>query len=319
MGTIATRIGLGYSERLASLHATRLQQTAEKQHVIGAMDYDDWALVLPPPELRAIVKNMGASGIEITDCLLNNFTIESNHPSGGFFGPRAVGANFRRLLDAHPTYVDPMSSLAGAYMTNFLTYRKPHWNPDFSFDFLVADQKKYRIIHGIGGTQHFCQDFGIGLSIGWGGILKKIRDYRLVNTDESSQALYDGLEQVVLGIQGWISRTAAAAGERARTEDRPELRADLLETQRINRQIVTDPPSSFRGACQWVLWHCLIARMYDGSGSIGAAGQGSPSFLPAGHGGRQPHGRGSRLPPRLYSRSRHRIYATRRLRSHRPG
>jgi pyruvate-formate lyase len=269
MGNIATRIAISYSERMAALHATRLAQTREKQKVIGSMDYDDWALVLPPPELRKVVKNMGASGIEITDCLLANFTVEPNHPSGGFFGSRAVGRNFRRLLAAHPTYVDPMSSLLGAYMTNFFTYRQPHWNPDFSFEFLSAEQAKYKISHGIGGAQHFCQDLTIGLEEGWGGILSRIRRFRYINRDEKAAALYDGLEDVVLGIQEWMGRTADDAEALAKTESRPGLREDLLESARINRALVTEPPRTFREACQWVLWHLLVSRMYDGSGSVG--------------------------------------------------
>jgi formate C-acetyltransferase len=265
----STLTALTYAQRMEALHRTRLEQTAEKQRVIGSMDYDDWALVLPPPELRNVVTNMGASGVEIRDCLLSSFTPEPNHPSGGFYGPVAVGKNFRRLLEAHPAYVDPMSSLAGAYMTNFFSYRRPHWNPDFSFDFLAADQAKYRIVHGIGGTQHFCQDFTIGLELGWRAIREKIERYRTVNTDPGAQALYEGLEHVVLGIQDWIGRTAAVAETVAAAETRPELREDLLVAARINRKLRNEPPSTFREACQWILWHLLVARMYDGSGSVG--------------------------------------------------
>ena len=269
MGTVAATRILGYPERMEALRRTRLEQTAEKQRVIGSMDYDDWALVLPPPELRNIVTNMGASGVEIRDCLLSSFTPEPNHPSGGFFGPVAVGRNFRRLLEAHPAYVDPMSSLAGAYMTNFFSYRKPHWNPDLSFDLLAPDQAKYHIGHGIGGAQHFCQDFTIGLEVGWGGIREKIARYRLVNREPGAQAFYDGLDEVVLGIQDWIGRTAAVAETVAAGESRPELREDLLLSARINRRLRTEPPTTYREACQWILWHLLVARMYDGSGSVG--------------------------------------------------
>ena len=42
-------------------------------------------------------------------------------------------------------------------MVNFMSYRKPHWNPDFDFPHLRADQEKYRLHPGIGATQHFCQ------------------------------------------------------------------------------------------------------------------------------------------------------------------
>ncbi len=37
----------------------------------------------------------------------------------------------------------------------------------------------------------------------------------------------------------------------------------------INRKLVTEPPSTFREACQWLLWHLLAARMFNGSGSVG--------------------------------------------------
>lgn len=269
MGNTAVRDSLGFEERIGHLHRTRLAQTAEKQQVIGAMDYDDWALVLPPPDLRRITRTMGSSGIEIKDCLLASFTPEPNHPSGGFFGPVAVGRNFRRLLEAHPAYVDPMSSLAGAYMTNFLTYRTVHWNPDFDYGHLAVDQKRYGLVHGIGGTQHFCQDLTIGLELGWGGLLEKVRRFRGTAADAKASAFHEGLEHVVLGMQDWIGRTARAAAELARTESRPELRENLLEVERINRRLVTEPPGTFREACQWILWHLLAARMYDVSGSVG--------------------------------------------------
>ena len=45
-----------WAERLEALRADKLAQTHEKQAVIGAMDHDDWALILPPPERRQIVE-----------------------------------------------------------------------------------------------------------------------------------------------------------------------------------------------------------------------------------------------------------------------
>ncbi len=86
---------------------------------------------------------------------------------------------------------------------------------------------------------------------------------------KKAQELYDGLDHVVLGIQDWIGRTAAVAETVAAGERRPDLREDLLVTARINRKLRVDPPSTFREACQWILWHLLVARMYDGSGSVG--------------------------------------------------
>ena len=110
-----------YQERLEALKAAKLAQTREKIEVTGYKDHDDNALILPPPDRRKIVKTISASGMPITDCLLDGFEIESSHPSGGFFGPRSVGENFRRLLEVHPTFVDANSSLLGNYMSNFLS------------------------------------------------------------------------------------------------------------------------------------------------------------------------------------------------------
>lgn len=259
---------LTYQQRLDSLRATKLEQTQEKQKYIGSMDYDDWGLILPPPDRREFVQLMGPSGVPITDCLLKGFQIKSKHPSGGFFGPKIVGENFRALMEQHPTYIDPMSSLAGGYMVNFFSYRQPHWNPDFDYDHIRPEIEKYKIQSGIGAIQHFCQDLKIGLDLGWGGILKKIRHYRQVNAPHGS-GFYDGLENVVLGIQNWIGRHVEAAREMAKTEAHPQLRANLSKIAEMNEWLISGPPRTFREVCQWILSQHLVGLIYNLSGSLG--------------------------------------------------
>jgi formate C-acetyltransferase len=207
--------------------------------------------------------------VPITDVILKGFAVESNHSGGGFFGPRACGRNFRRLLEAHPVYIDPHSSLAGAYMVNFMSYRKPHWNPDLSYAHLEEKQRRYRLIAGIGGAQHFCHDLTIGFEQGWGGILARIAHFRAVNTGEEAAAFYDGLEEVVLGMQNWIARHADAAASMAESEAHPILRDNLMKLAEINRRLISEPPRTFREACQWALWFQMAARMYNGSGALG--------------------------------------------------
>ncbi len=264
---------LTYRERIEMLRATKLRHTEEKWHAIGALDMDDLPIILPPPEARRIVRIVGGSGLVIADALLSNFVPRSNHPSGGFFGARACGENFRALLEMHPPYIDPVSSLAGGYMANFLAYREPAWNPDFDFSHLHAEQDRYKLHHGIGAVQHFCQDMTIGFSLGWNGLLEKIRRYRAVNTDEEAVELYDGLEACVLGIQHWILRHARAAREMTGGEERAELRRNLLEIADVNTALVNRPPATFREACQWMLWYQLAAKMYNMSGSLGRIDQ----------------------------------------------
>jgi len=258
---------LTYQQRLDALRETKERQTQEKWKVIGSMDFDDHGRILPPPELREIVEYMGPSGEMVKDVKMKGFKPKSNHLSGGFFGPKACGENFRRLLEIHPVYINPMSSLAGGYMVYFAPYRNPDWKPEFDCSHLSKEQRKYGIYPGIGATQHFCQDLTIGFNLGWGGLLEKIRHYLKINSQAAD--FYDGLENIILGIQDWIRRHAKAAQEMAKAEKSLELRKSLEEMAEINEQLLTDPPGTFREACQWIVWFQMAARMYNGSGSMG--------------------------------------------------
>jgi formate C-acetyltransferase len=246
-----------------------MKHTQEKWEVIGNMDMDDLSIILPPPELRKVIKTISSSGIPITDVILNNVEMKSNHLSGGIFGPKANGENFRRLLESHPIYIDPISSLAGAYMVNFLPYHEPFWNPDFDYSHLKENQNKYKLWHGIGATQHFCQDESIGLMLGFGGLLSKIRHYKKVNTAPDARDFYNGLENIVLGIQDWIHRHVSAGKEMAEKEESPQLKMNLIKMAEINERLVSEPPMTFREAVQWMAWYQLAAKMYYTNGSLG--------------------------------------------------
>jgi formate C-acetyltransferase len=264
---------LTYRERIGLLRETKMRHTEEKWRALGSMDMDDLPIMLPPPESRKVIRIVSGSGLTMTDALLTTFVPRSNHPSGGIFGARACGENFRRLLEVHPPYVDPVSSLAGGYYAHFLSYRDPAWNPDFDYSPLHEEQNRYKLHPGIGAVQHFCQDMTIGLTLGWGGILEKIRHYRTVNRDEEAQELYDGLEHVVRGFQAWIGNHAAAARSMAGHEENPQLRRNLQEIADINESLVSNPPKTFREACQWMLWYQMAGKMYNMGGSLGRIDQ----------------------------------------------
>jgi len=258
---------LTYKQRLDALRETKMKHTREKQEILGFMDFDDHGRILPPPKTREISEALGSSGNIIRDAKLKTFKPISNHPSGGFFGPKACGENFRRFLEAHPVYIDPMSSLAGAYMAYFMSYRNPHWKPEFDYSRLQEEQRKYGILPGIGAVQHFCQDLTIGLKLGWGGLLEKVRNHAKDNAKAAD--FYDGLEDVILGVQNWIRSHANAARDMAKNEKNPQVRVNLEQIADINERLVKDPPQTFREACQWIAWFQMVARMYNGSGSMG--------------------------------------------------
>ncbi len=266
---MTTATELTYQQRIDALRATKMKNTREKWQVIGSMDMDDLNLILPPLESRKIVQVISGSGIPITDVLLKEFEPVPNHPGGGFYGARSCGENFRRLLELHPTYIDPVSSLAGAYMVNFLSYRNPFWNPDIAYTHLAEVHEKYKLYHGIGAVQHFCQDLKIGFDLGWGGIWDKIQHYKKINQDEEAVEFYAGVDNIVLGIQNWIGRHAIAARKMAVNESNPQLKQNLLEMAEINERLVTQPPQTFREAVQWMLWFQCSAKMYNMSGSLG--------------------------------------------------
>ena len=258
---------LTLQQRLEALRETKLSQTLEKVEILGAMDGDDHGRVLPPQESREIVEYMGPSGEPVRDARIREFKPEDNHPGGGFFGAKACGENFRALLQVHPVYINPVSSMVGGYMVYFHSYREPSWKTEFDFSHLQAEQMRYGINSGIGGTQHFCPDVTIGLKLGWVGLLKKVQHYRKMNPQSSD--FYDGLENILLGVQDWIRRHVETARQMARSEEDADLRKNLQEMAKISELLITDPPATFRQACQWIVWFQMIGRMYNGNGGIG--------------------------------------------------
>lgn len=256
---------LTYEQRIRNLaeikakHAEIIRQNCFKYKekslyfpTMSALDSDDKGIIPPPLDFE--------------------FKLKPNHPSG-IFGPKANGENYRRLLEAHPTYIDPLSSLAGGWMFSYQAMCSPkglpRWNPDFDYSHLHEEQKKYGLITGIGFTQHFSQDITIGFTLGWRGILDKIRHYRKENAPHSVD-FYDGLEDIVLGVQDWIQRHVYAAREAASEEERPELKKNLMIMAEINQKLVTKPPKTFHEAVQWLAWYVMFSVIYNGSGTVGA-------------------------------------------------
>ncbi len=256
-----------YASRLRMLRAEKLKQADEMRDLFGAMDHDEWGMVLPPESTRDLVETVSASGVISKDVLFNFVTLEPNHPNGDFYGAAAVGRNYRRILENHPVFIDHHSSLAAAYMTNFYAYRKTQWKPEYDFGNLREAQDLYAIAHGIGGLQHMCQDNQIALNLGLNGLLEGVRCHRQKNPGKAE--FYTALEDIVLGLMNWMSRTASEADRLATIAEGPGAKKNLEEIARINVALLERPPKTFREACQLVLWVQLLLRMFNGSGSLG--------------------------------------------------
>jgi len=241
--------GYSYADRIRLLYETKLRHTTEKSRN-GFMDHDDHGRV-PVPE--------GFS-----------WQPTSNHPNGQFYGPLGWGACFKDLAENHPVYVDSNDALAGRWMFNLYTMHKASWKPEFDYSHLVHEQQLYGIVSGIGAPHHFCKDYRIGLKLGWGGLLKQIRESLEHHTgDQEKVDFLRGEEMVVLGMQSWIKRTAEEAESLASTEEQPKIRQNLEKIAEINFRLVTEPPHTFREACQWIAWSNIATRTYNGDGAGG--------------------------------------------------
>ena len=237
-----------YQARIEALRETKSAHTEEKVRQRGFFDIDDHGCI---PWHEPIP-----------------FEAQSDHPSGGCYGAKCIGENFREWLRVHPVYIHPMSALAGAWVSAppGVGGLRPEDRPTH----LAGLHRKYNIRYtGIGGMNHFGPDLRIGLKSGWGGLLAKIRHYRDLNKPRDT-SFYDGEEAFVLGVQHWIRRHVAKAREMAVSEEIPGLRNNLLEIADMNEWLVSDPPRTLREACQFLAWFQSVDRMW---GLGGASGQ----------------------------------------------
>ena len=57
-----------YVSRLQMLQAEKLKEAEETRQLFGAMDHDEWGIVLPPESSREVVETVSASGSSAEMC-----------------------------------------------------------------------------------------------------------------------------------------------------------------------------------------------------------------------------------------------------------
>ncbi|MBM3241831.1 pyruvate-formate lyase [Candidatus Poribacteria bacterium] len=247
---------LTYQQRIDALRQTKLEHTELKLKQRGYFDIDDHGSIPWPEPIP--------------------FKAKPNHPSGGCYGAKCIGENFRAWLEVHPVYIHPMSALAGAWVGS--PPGLGGWKPEDRPTHLYPLHQKYNIIStGIGAMNHLGPDMKIGLDLGWGGILKKIRDYRERNrpTDTS---FYDGEEAFVLGVQTWIKKHVIKAREMAAApplsppytggKEGGWVGDNLLAIADMNEWLVEGAPRTLREACQFLAWFQSVDRMWGCGGAL---------------------------------------------------
>ncbi|MBN1876914.1 MAG: pyruvate-formate lyase [Anaerolineae bacterium] len=240
-------LDISYQQRIEALTRTKLEHNRAKIARDGFHDIDDHGNIYWPEPIP--------------------FTPKSNHPSGGCYGARCIGENFRAWLDVHPVYIHPLSALAGAW-AGFL-HGVGGWKPEDRPTHLAPLHERYHLHqNGIGAMNHLGPDMRIGLELGWGGLLDKIRYYREFNHPVDT-SFYDAEENLVLGVQDWIRQHVVKARGMAAEEAHPEIRENLLAIADINEWLVENPPRTLREACQFLAWFQSIDRMWAAGGALG--------------------------------------------------
>ena len=239
---------LDYRERVRILRERKLEQTKEKMGIRPYQDGDDYGSILPPEEYT-------------WECI-------PNHPDGSWYGYEGWSKNFHKLMATHPIFIDPVDAFTCRWMfcMPWLKGRK-RWKPELNYDHLKPGIEKYGIVSGIGADSHFGGDYRIGLSLGWGGILRKLEEYRLKNLGHDE--FYDAEVMVVKGIQQWIANTIEVTKEAIEQEKHPDLKENLQQMLKVNEWIITEPPRTLREACQWICWFNMASRTYNRDGAGG--------------------------------------------------
>lgn len=237
-----------YQECLDTLKKRKLEQIDEKLAVEGHLDEDDYGRVVPPKGAWKPIPN---------------------HPDGYFYGIDGWSMNFISLMKAHPTYVDANDAFAGRWMY-FMSRMTNKWNPDYPYAHLQKNIDKYNIVCGIGDDAHFAPDYQLGLSLGWGGLIEKIRHYeKIYEADAEKVMFYEYHIKVIESVQIWIQHHIETIERMIPEEKSVARRQNLQEMLEVNRNVKSGVPSTLREACQWIIWFHLASRTYNRDGAGG--------------------------------------------------
>ena len=240
---IQTATQRDYDAMIGAIRTTKLEFNDQKLAGWGSWDSDDhgWIPVEQP-----------------------EFTPFTDPETGTCTGPLLIGRSFRAWLGVHPVYIHPSSAVAGAWVSR--APRVGEWKD--SPEELEPLWEKYNIRQpGAKGMNHFGPDMSIGLSLGFGGLVEKIRRYRELNAPLDT-SFYDGEEEVVLGMQEFVRRHAEEADRSAAEASDPAERRNYAEIAEMNRWLVDNPPRTLREAVQFLAWFQTFDRMFFFGGAM---------------------------------------------------
>ena len=127
---------------------------------------------------------------------------------------------------------------------------------------------------GAGGFSlaHTCPDLSIGLKLGWGGLLDKVRRYRAKHAgygNEKAVEYLNASEEVVLAIIDFVQRHSEKAKALAKKESDTELKKNYKIVAEICANIATAPPKTYHEALQWIMLYMIVERIHGHGNGYG--------------------------------------------------
>ena len=244
-----------YTSYIRRMRADKIAENKKKFDFYGYTDEDDYNFLAPPEGY--------------------DWQPEATCDNGDFHGYTAWSKNYASMLESFPPVVVPYNAMAGNYFKILHKFRKLRWNPEISFAEFEESIERYDIDHGIGQVHHFCGDVNMGLQLGWGGVLQKVKHYAAINAsrDAETAEFYESEIHFVEAVIGWIKRTADHIENVLQQEEDPILRENLTEMLAANRHVQTEAPRTFREACQFLSWYNMAGRAYNREGAGGQLDQ----------------------------------------------
>lgn len=195
-----------------------------------------------------------------------------SHAEGYVANAESWGKDYAFLLDNSPAEIHPYEAIVGEF----------HWemNEIRKYDFGEEVHELGRIARelGAGGTSHghTCSDLSIGLTQGWGGILKRIEKYLALyeRLDNKNKVTWlKGAKYVCESIMRYIRKYSEKAAELAEKETDQEQKSLYEKIAKACLNISENPPSSFYEAVQWIQFAVMTDRIVGHGNGYGRLDQ----------------------------------------------
>jgi len=175
--------------------------------------------------------------------------------------PISWAKDFAAFLEACPIEIEPYELMVGDAHWNMWTLRGRKFLNRGKLAFL---RKKANELGADGvGWGRNSPDFNIGLSLGWGGILKKISENynRFHKQEKEKETNYLQAAKIVCETMiNYIKRYAEKAKELSKSEKDVEIKKIYEKVAKACDNISVNPPSNFYEALLWINFYILVDR-----------------------------------------------------------